>query len=345
MGRFINRDPVAEAGGFNLYCFVGNNPTTHWDYLGQSPEGAPDHRTAMDDPDLYVDPVYPPSAFDQEGDGSVSGDSAAAGVDLSGVNTSPTATAEKKVEKTQAQAQEKNQQASTGSTVESTPSDKDAATKLPTPNREGTVSQSGETRVATSNEVPAEGPLVQQTHKQSCSAASGANMRNALKPKDTKRTEAEMMETIDKSQSVWTKFKGGINWDDPGKKGGVRIDKRYSKALAKEGIDNQILPNVPASSLEKMVVESGQPAMVSFKLRNEKGEVLKDKGGKEAAGGHRVVLLSIGPKNGDYIVADPDPQYKGQPRIMKQREFEDNYKQSNPVIATVEAARILLNNK
>ena len=33
-GRFINRDPLGEAGGLNLYGFVGNDPVNSWDYLG-----------------------------------------------------------------------------------------------------------------------------------------------------------------------------------------------------------------------------------------------------------------------------------------------------------------------
>lgn len=33
-GRFINRDPIEEAGGNNLYGFVGNNPANAWDVLG-----------------------------------------------------------------------------------------------------------------------------------------------------------------------------------------------------------------------------------------------------------------------------------------------------------------------
>ncbi|MBA4182342.1 MAG: type IV secretion protein Rhs, partial [Anaerolinea sp.] len=36
MGRFINRDPIAEAGGLNLYGFCGNDGINRWDYLGQS---------------------------------------------------------------------------------------------------------------------------------------------------------------------------------------------------------------------------------------------------------------------------------------------------------------------
>lgn len=35
-GRFINRDPVEESGGLNLYGFCGNDGVNQWDYLGQS---------------------------------------------------------------------------------------------------------------------------------------------------------------------------------------------------------------------------------------------------------------------------------------------------------------------
>jgi len=34
MGRFLNRDPIEEAGGLNLYAFVGNDPVNRWDTLG-----------------------------------------------------------------------------------------------------------------------------------------------------------------------------------------------------------------------------------------------------------------------------------------------------------------------
>lgn len=34
MGRFINRDPIGEAGGANLYGFAGNNGVNGWDVLG-----------------------------------------------------------------------------------------------------------------------------------------------------------------------------------------------------------------------------------------------------------------------------------------------------------------------
>ena len=33
-GRFINRDPIEEAGGENLYRFVSNDPVNRWDLLG-----------------------------------------------------------------------------------------------------------------------------------------------------------------------------------------------------------------------------------------------------------------------------------------------------------------------
>lgn len=36
MGRFINKDPIGESGGLNLYGFCGNNGVGRWDYLGNS---------------------------------------------------------------------------------------------------------------------------------------------------------------------------------------------------------------------------------------------------------------------------------------------------------------------
>jgi RHS repeat-associated protein len=33
-GRWLNRDPIGEDGGMNLYGMVGNNPVNAWDYLG-----------------------------------------------------------------------------------------------------------------------------------------------------------------------------------------------------------------------------------------------------------------------------------------------------------------------
>ncbi|PAW61434.1 MAG: hypothetical protein B9S37_05675 [Verrucomicrobiia bacterium Tous-C3TDCM] len=34
LGRWINRDPIEELGGMNLYGFVGNDGVGEWDYLG-----------------------------------------------------------------------------------------------------------------------------------------------------------------------------------------------------------------------------------------------------------------------------------------------------------------------
>jgi hypothetical protein len=34
IGRFINRDPIAEEGGANLYGFVENRPVSRIDFLG-----------------------------------------------------------------------------------------------------------------------------------------------------------------------------------------------------------------------------------------------------------------------------------------------------------------------
>ncbi|WP_009964601.1 RHS repeat-associated core domain-containing protein [Verrucomicrobium spinosum] len=36
MGRWISRDPLGEAGGFNLYGYCGNDPVNGWDYLGMA---------------------------------------------------------------------------------------------------------------------------------------------------------------------------------------------------------------------------------------------------------------------------------------------------------------------
>ena len=36
-GRFINRDPIGEAGGLNLYEAFGGDPVNRWDFLGLSP--------------------------------------------------------------------------------------------------------------------------------------------------------------------------------------------------------------------------------------------------------------------------------------------------------------------
>jgi hypothetical protein len=36
-GRWMNRDPIGERGGINLYGMVGNDAVNRWDYLGLSP--------------------------------------------------------------------------------------------------------------------------------------------------------------------------------------------------------------------------------------------------------------------------------------------------------------------
>ncbi len=38
LGRFINRDPIEEQGGLNLYAFCFNNGINQWDVLGQNPD-------------------------------------------------------------------------------------------------------------------------------------------------------------------------------------------------------------------------------------------------------------------------------------------------------------------
>lgn len=38
LGRFINKDPIAESGGLNLYAFVANNAVNGYDYLGMDGE-------------------------------------------------------------------------------------------------------------------------------------------------------------------------------------------------------------------------------------------------------------------------------------------------------------------
>lgn len=40
-GRWLNRDPVEESGGINLYAFLGNAPTSDYDYMGMAPGRGP----------------------------------------------------------------------------------------------------------------------------------------------------------------------------------------------------------------------------------------------------------------------------------------------------------------
>ena len=63
LGRFINRDPIEEDGGLNLYGFVGNDPVNFYDYLGMilwvllsyNPEDQPTHKNEEADPDILDD--------------------------------------------------------------------------------------------------------------------------------------------------------------------------------------------------------------------------------------------------------------------------------------------------
>jgi RHS repeat-associated protein len=41
LGRFINKDPIEEQGGLNLYAFCGNNGVNYWDVLGRNPATVP----------------------------------------------------------------------------------------------------------------------------------------------------------------------------------------------------------------------------------------------------------------------------------------------------------------
>ena len=45
MGRFINRDPIQESGGINLYGFAGNDGVNGWDFLGTFIVGTIFHET------------------------------------------------------------------------------------------------------------------------------------------------------------------------------------------------------------------------------------------------------------------------------------------------------------
>jgi len=56
LGRFINRDPIEESGGLNLYSFCRNNGVNRWDYLGMDDHYAePDQWTEhINDTDLIA---------------------------------------------------------------------------------------------------------------------------------------------------------------------------------------------------------------------------------------------------------------------------------------------------
>lgn len=44
MGRWLSRDPLGEAGGFNLYAYCEGDPVNNWDYLGLDPYPIQDPR-------------------------------------------------------------------------------------------------------------------------------------------------------------------------------------------------------------------------------------------------------------------------------------------------------------
>jgi RHS repeat-associated protein len=52
MGRWLNRDPIEEKGGVNLYGMVGNDAVNRWDVLGRS--------TLLPFPDQSRDPIPGP---------------------------------------------------------------------------------------------------------------------------------------------------------------------------------------------------------------------------------------------------------------------------------------------
>ena len=51
-GRRLNRDPIEENVGLNLYGMVNNDPVNYWDYLGFTPECKPDCSKIKDEIDL-----------------------------------------------------------------------------------------------------------------------------------------------------------------------------------------------------------------------------------------------------------------------------------------------------
>jgi len=52
--RWINRDPIGEAGGFNLYRFADNNPISQFDALGLVPKPPPLPPGMDYDPNCYA---------------------------------------------------------------------------------------------------------------------------------------------------------------------------------------------------------------------------------------------------------------------------------------------------
>ena len=63
LGRFLNRDPLGELGGSNLYGFVENDPVNGWDYLGLDDElicGPSESDAGLCDPGSIWEPPTEP---------------------------------------------------------------------------------------------------------------------------------------------------------------------------------------------------------------------------------------------------------------------------------------------
>jgi hypothetical protein len=58
LGRWINRDPIGESGGVNLYCFNINNPLSYVDVNGNSP--MPIHLPMIQLPPDFLKKIFDP---------------------------------------------------------------------------------------------------------------------------------------------------------------------------------------------------------------------------------------------------------------------------------------------
>ncbi len=58
-GRWLNRDPIGERGGVNLYAYVGNNPLNYYDALGLTASGVCGDTGRVDLSDLNPPPPPP----------------------------------------------------------------------------------------------------------------------------------------------------------------------------------------------------------------------------------------------------------------------------------------------